>query len=332
MRRSAAAGLDGVFGITHEVDENLEHLVLVHLDERDGLVVAIEGDAVAGQGPIVHAHGVFEQIARRQPLDHARHAGVTLLHGDDLLDVLDIAGDALHLPAPVAMLRLEVLGQLDDEVGELLAARIAGDEFRGVGGVRLEQGGDVAQVAEAGVGELLVEDGGGDVDAVEDVADVVQHAGGDLGHAGGAGKVHERLLGLGQLGHGLFLGLDLLLQLAGSLLDADFESVAGFKERIADLLPLHGRAQHVGNGAKTVAFGVAPLAFLRAIVKAEVTPPFVANDDRDQKQRADRGSMTACSGAGSSRQSAATISPRCNAAARRSSPAPCQRTFCWRAA
>ena len=70
---------------------------------------------------------------------------------------------------------------------------------------------------------LIVEQGGGDVDTVEDVANVVQDAGGHFGHARPPGSQHEALLRLGQLGVDPFLGGDLILKFLRSLGDADFE-------------------------------------------------------------------------------------------------------------
>ncbi len=73
--------------------------------------------------------------------------------------------------------------------------------------------------------DALLEDVGGDVEAVEDIADVVEDAGGDLGHAGLAGGEHQILLGFGESGVGALLFLDLLHEFAGARRHAHLQFV-----------------------------------------------------------------------------------------------------------
>ena len=59
-----------------------------------------------------------------------------------------------------------------------------------------QEGGELAQALRLRLAETGGDERGGDVEAVEDVADIVEHASGDLGHAGQAGSIDEFLAGL----------------------------------------------------------------------------------------------------------------------------------------
>src|SRR6516225_11665290 len=79
-----------VLGVADHVDEDLQYLVLVHLNERHLGEIAHHGHAVAAEGAFVHAQAVFRQHAYVQRIGDAAAFGVALLHGDDFLDVLDV--------------------------------------------------------------------------------------------------------------------------------------------------------------------------------------------------------------------------------------------------
>lgn len=100
----------------------------------------------------------------------------------------------LELGDDRALFVLHVFRELSDVFGELAALGIGGDEIAEVVGVIAHHRGELAEVVRPGFLHLVGNDGDGDIDAVEDVADVVEDAGGDLGHAGLAGGGHELLV------------------------------------------------------------------------------------------------------------------------------------------
>ena len=99
----------------------------------------------------------------------------------------------------------QLVGQLDDEAGDEFALGIGGEEAGEVGLVLLEEAAELDEAGHFRAAQLLADEGGGDVDAVEDVADVVEDAGGDLGHAGLARGIHQLLVQLVQLRGGELL-------------------------------------------------------------------------------------------------------------------------------
>ena len=59
----------------------------------------------------------------------------------------------------------------------------------------LQQGGDFGKIAQLGTLDILRDQSGGDVDAVEDIADVMEDVGGDFRHARHAGGFQQFPLG-----------------------------------------------------------------------------------------------------------------------------------------
>ena len=90
----------------------------------------------------------------------------------------------------LAQERLLLLGEVFAELvkvgGDLFALLILGEEHAEVLTVFLEHGGEAREVHSLAAAHHVADEGGGDVHAVEDIADVVQHASRDLGHASGA--------------------------------------------------------------------------------------------------------------------------------------------------
>ena len=74
----------------------------------------------------------------------------------------------------------------------------------------LEQGHGLAQIGDIGFFGVVNQKSGGDIDAVEDVADVVQDAGGHFGHAGLAGGLQQLLVQILHRGFGFLDGGDVL--------------------------------------------------------------------------------------------------------------------------
>ena len=91
-----------------------------------------------------------------------------------------------------ALIRRELLTQRRQVLGDALAACVLGDELAGAVAVLEEQGGQ-ARYARRVLDCLhpLGHDARRYVDAVQDVADVVQHVGGDFSHACLARRRHQ---------------------------------------------------------------------------------------------------------------------------------------------
>ena len=100
---------------------------------------------------------------------------------------------------------------------QLLAFGIGGDERGQVVCVLLDQLYGAGQIADFRLPQAVRCQRGRNVDAIEHVADVVEHAGGDFGHSGTSGRSHELLLRCGQFMFGPQAIRDLALQLFDSL-------------------------------------------------------------------------------------------------------------------
>ncbi len=80
----------GVLGIAHEVDEDLQHLVFVEIEEGDFFKIADDFDAMPGEGANVQAQAVLDQAGKVDDFPDPGYLGIALLHGDDILDVLNV--------------------------------------------------------------------------------------------------------------------------------------------------------------------------------------------------------------------------------------------------
>src|SRR6185369_8292005 len=149
---------------------------------------------VAGEihfGPIcggdVDANGVIDEGGDIYAFKDAGRFGEGLLDGNDLLNVIDVAGEGSDLLDDGGLFLLEDAGDGHEVAGEFAAAFVGGDVLGKIFFMLLDEIDGAGEVLDGGVAEFVREDAGGDVHAVEDVADVVEDAGGDLGHAGMAG-------------------------------------------------------------------------------------------------------------------------------------------------
>src|SRR5205085_1245959 len=59
--------------------------------QSETVALGAGGDAVAAEGSFIHPQAVLHQRPDVERLDQAAAPGVALLHGDDFLDVLDVA-------------------------------------------------------------------------------------------------------------------------------------------------------------------------------------------------------------------------------------------------
>src|SRR5579871_158179 len=160
----------GVLRVAHEVDEDLQHLVLVDGDRCDFGELAAQRHAVARERAGVQAQAVLDEIGDIDRFGDAAELGVALLHRDRLLDVLKVGAQGAQL------LQCSLL--VGDELGSLLLQQIR----------------DAAEAVDLRLLDAIREQARGDVDAVQDVADVVQDIRGDFRHAGLARGRHQLLV------------------------------------------------------------------------------------------------------------------------------------------
>src|ERR1700677_1914231 len=88
-----AAFVAAIFGVSNEIDEDLEDLVFVNKNRGGGGVLADDVDLVAFDGAGVEAEGVLDQFLGGKGFLRAGNPGVGLLHGDDLLDMVDVGAE-----------------------------------------------------------------------------------------------------------------------------------------------------------------------------------------------------------------------------------------------
>ena len=75
----------------HEIDENLQDFVFVSRGLGHGGVLAHDLNPMAGEAGRVELQGIIHQVGDGHVFEDAGNAGVILLHGDDFLDVLNVA-------------------------------------------------------------------------------------------------------------------------------------------------------------------------------------------------------------------------------------------------
>ena len=192
--------LHGVLGIAQEIHEDLQRLVLVDGDRGRGVEFAHHGDVVARKTVHVELERILDERFDRHHFGKARNPRIGLLHGHDILDVLDIAGEQLDLGLRFQALVFQMLREIGEIGGQQLALRIIGEEL-GESSVLVAQRPAHrwrrrrARLAPCAIARgARPDERGGDVHAVEDVADVVEHARGHFRHAGLARGIDELLL------------------------------------------------------------------------------------------------------------------------------------------
>ena len=131
----------------------------------------------------IHQQGVFDQIGYFYSFGHAGKPGVVLLQRHDFFDMVDVFDQQFQLFKHGRLLPGEVFPQLVEKIGQLFALGIARDELAQVRGMFAHQGGDAGDAGHLGILQVIRNHGGGDVDAVDDVANVMEHIAGYVGHA-----------------------------------------------------------------------------------------------------------------------------------------------------
>ena len=202
--------VEGVFGVADEIDENLKDLVFVYRDRGHLGELADDFDLVALQGAGIEAQGVFDQLGEGECFDEAANGRVALLHRDNLFDVFDIGRKRLEFVQHFLLFAGQVFGQVAQVGGQLFAFRVLGQKGGKIGGMGVEEGDGPGKIGELGTADFVEQERAGDIDAVEDVADVVQDAGGDVSHAGLAGDIEQPAVQLLQLGLRIFAVGDVL--------------------------------------------------------------------------------------------------------------------------
>jgi len=162
-------------------------------------VIALDLDAVLVEARRVELEGVVDQCGKRHGFDHARHAGIRLLHGHDGLDVVDVLDEreASCIMAPSSRSRWSA--RTARKSGRCLP-RLSSvmnvprwSRFWLINWTAREKFGKLR------FAEPIGDERGRNIDAVKDVADVVQHSGGDLRHSVAAGSVEQLVVHAGKL-------------------------------------------------------------------------------------------------------------------------------------
>ena len=169
-----AAVLAGVLCVVENVDEDLEDLVPVDDNGRHGIEMPGDLDRVAQVSCGVHFESAIHEIGGRHAFQDAGHFGVALLHGDDFFDMFDVARQFLQFLDQLFLLLAEVLRQLLKVVRQFASSLVRREEMRQVMSMILEKLGGAGQVGDLELAQPVGQDACGDIDAVEDIADVVK--------------------------------------------------------------------------------------------------------------------------------------------------------------
>ena len=183
-----------VFGVAHQVDEDLQDFVLVDGDRRHVAEFALQRDAMACESAGIQPQAVFHQIDDLDGLRDAAELGVVLLHGDGVLDVLEVLAQRGELLQCRALIGEQLLAERGEIFGYALSAFVLGDELPGALTLLEQQGGEARDTGRLRLPDALRDETCRDVDAVQNVADVVQDIRGDFGHAGLARGRHQLLV------------------------------------------------------------------------------------------------------------------------------------------
>ncbi len=190
-------------------------------------------DMVTIQRPGVHAQGVVHQFTDLHRLQQAGGAGIGLLGGDNVLDVVHAFAQLRQLIGQPLLFEGNGLHQLVEVAGQQFAFFVLAQVSAQVVRVFVDQLHGLAQPQGLAGAQLARDQFGGDVHAVEHVADVVQHIGRDFCHARLAGVVQQFALGI--------------LEFPRARLDALFKAFIGPLQGAVDPVDL-GKAAQQTNG------------------------------------------------------------------------------------
>src|SRR5258708_4948717 len=203
----------GILGVAHEIHQNLQYLVLIDGDRRHLVEFAAQRHAVAHEGAGVQAQAVLHQIGYRDGLGHAAQLGVALLHRHRVLDVFQVVAQRCELFERHFLIAQQLLAERGHVFRYALAPLVIGEEFAGRRAFFLKQLGEAGYARGFGLLDALGHETGRDVDAVQDIADIVQYVGRDFGHACLARGDHELLVHPFELFRGFLAGADVAHEL-----------------------------------------------------------------------------------------------------------------------
>ena len=190
----AARIVASVLGVAHEVHQDLQHFVLVDGDRRDLAEFALQRHAVAHEGAGIQAQAVLDQVGDRDGLVDAAEPGIALLHRDGVLDVLEIVAQQRELVERGALIVLQRVAERGEVLRNALAALVVRDELTHAGALLEQQRCQARDALGLRLSDALGDEARRYVDAVENVADIVQNVGGDLRHARFARGRHQLLV------------------------------------------------------------------------------------------------------------------------------------------
>ncbi|MNS51916.1 hypothetical protein D3C72_846150 [compost metagenome] len=214
----------GVFSVADEVDQDQQQTVFVAHHLRHVSVLPDHRDVVPGECPGVHAQRVFEQFVDEQRFGHAVGAGIGLLGGDDVFDVVDAFVHLVQLVEHFLLFLGNGDHQLVEVAGEQFALGVFAEEHAEFIRVFVDQLHGLAQALGLAVAQLARDQVAGNVHAIEHVADVVQHIGGDFRHAGLTCRVEQFALGVPQF--------------PGAFFDSLFQCIVGGLQGVIDPVDL----------------------------------------------------------------------------------------------
>jgi hypothetical protein len=134
---------------------------------------------------VVHQFGGVERF------NHSRHARITLLHGDNLFDVLHVFRQQSEFAQRLRVLVLNLHRKFVDEGRNMPAPRINGEKCSEVVFVFFQQPGKVRQRPDLRFPNAVTGDGRRHINTVQHVSDVVQHSCCDFSHSGKSGDLKQ---------------------------------------------------------------------------------------------------------------------------------------------
>ncbi len=187
----AGRGVAGLFGVAQEVNEDLEDFMFLDKHRGQDLELPNETDVVAVQGIAAHAQAVFNEGGEVQEFRDAGGDGVALLHRDNLLDVVDILPKGSQFENHRFLVGEQVFRKQGEVSGQSLAFGVGSKKRAEFVVVLAQQADDFGQAGSLGLFDAIRHEAGRDIDAVEDIADVMEDVRGHFGHSGAARSLHQ---------------------------------------------------------------------------------------------------------------------------------------------
>ena len=142
----------------------------------------------------VHRNCVFDQVMCSQIFKDAADLGVALLHRHDLLDVLDIASELIDFLEKLNVLGDKEFSQLREISRQLLPVWVCREIFGEVAVLRCQKQRGFGELRCLRPPQFLHDQTRRDVDAIQNIADVMEYARRNLGHTSQARAFEQFLL------------------------------------------------------------------------------------------------------------------------------------------